>query len=63
MDGLTCGGGTGNAVMIKSVGFVFAEYGPLKPNNFIQNFIYTELSINSKQFYIDFSRQEHQIEL
>jgi len=44
-------------------GCVFAEYDPFKPSILIQNFIYTEFRINLTQFYINFSRQGHQIEL
>ena len=42
---------------------VFAEYDLLKPTIFIQNIIYIDFRINLTQFYINFSRQEHQIEL
>ena len=39
---------------------VFAEYELFKPlTTFIQNCMHTDIRI-SAQFYIDFSRQEHQ---
>ena len=44
-------------------GCVFAEYYLFKPTIFIQNFIYIHFRIILTQFYINFSRQEHQIEL
>ena len=45
------------------IGCVFAEYDPFKPTIFIQHFIYIDFRINLTHFYINFSRQEHQIEL
>ena len=42
---------------------IFAEYDLLKPTISIQIFIYINFRINLIQFYINFSRQEHQIEL
>ena len=42
---------------------IFVEYDLYKPTTFIQNCIYMNFRINLIQFYINLSRQEHQIEL
>ena len=42
---------------------IFAEYDPFKTTIIIQHFIKIDFCINLTQFYINFSRQEHQIEL
>ena len=42
---------------------VFAEYDLFKPSIFIQNFYICIIFFNLTQFYINFSKQEHQIEL
>ena len=41
---------------------VIAEYDLIKTKIFIQHFIYMNFRTNLTQFYINFSRQEHQIE-
>ena len=43
------------------IGCVFAEYDQFKPTISIQNCIFWNFCINVTQFYINFSRQEHQI--
>jgi len=43
------------------IGCLFAEYDRFKPTTFIQNCIYINFRIDLTQFYISFSRQEHQI--
>ena len=45
------------------IGLVLVEYDLFKPTISIQNCIYTNFRINLKQFYINFSRQEHQIDV
>ena len=45
------------------LGCEFAEYDLFKPTISIQNCIYMNFRINLIQFDINFSRQEHQIEL
>ena len=42
---------------------VFAENDLFKPTIFIQHFIFIDFRINLTHFSINFSRQEHQIEL
>ena len=42
---------------------VIVEYDLFKPTTFIQNSIYTNFRIIWTQFYIYFSRQEHQIDI
>ena len=45
------------------IGCVFGEYDPFKLTILIQNFMYIDFRTILTQFYINFSRQEHQIEL
>ena len=45
------------------IGFVFVECDQFNTTIFIQNCIYMNFRINLTQFYINFSRQEHQIEV
>ena len=45
------------------IGCVFAEYDLFKPTKTIRNCIYMNFCINLTQFYINFSRQEPQVEL
>ena len=40
---------------------LIAEYDLFKPTTFLQNCIYINFCIDLTQFYINFSRQEHQI--
>ena len=42
------------------IGCVFVEYDLLNTTTFTQNFIYIDFRIIFTQFYINFSRQEHQ---
>ena len=45
------------------IGCVFVEYDLFNAKNFIQNCMYMNFRINLTQFYINFSRQEHQIDV
>ena len=45
------------------IGWVFAEYDLFKNWNLKPNLKYISFGIILTQFYIDFSRQEHQIEI
>ena len=45
------------------IGYIFVEYNLWNTPTLIQNCIYMNLRINLVQFYINFSRQEHQIEV
>ena len=46
------------------IGCVFIEYDMFKPTTFIQNSIYMNFRMNlTLQFYVDFSRQEHKIDV
>ena len=45
------------------VGCVFVEYDLFNTTNLIQNLIYIHFGIILTQFYINFSRQEHQIDV
>ena len=45
------------------IGCVFVEYNLYNSTNLIQNIIYTRFGITLTQFYINFSRQEHQIDV
>ena len=44
------------------IGLVFVEYNLFNTTTCIQNCIYMNFRINLTQFYINFSRQEHQID-
>ena len=48
--------------MIKAM-FFFVEYDLFYTTNVIQNCIYINFRINLTQFYINFSTQEHQIDV
>ena len=43
--------------------FLHYIFSILKPTTYIQNCIYMNFRINLTQFYINFSRQEHQIDV
>ena len=45
------------------IGCVFVEYDLLNTTTFTQNFIYIDFRIIFTQFYINFSRQEHEIDV
>ena len=45
------------------IDFVFVEFDLFNATTFIQNCIFMNFRINLTQFYINFSKQEHQIEL
>ena len=45
------------------IGFIFVEYELFNTTTFIQNYISMNFRINLTQFYINFSRQEHQIDV
>ena len=45
------------------IGCVFVENDLFKPATFVQNSIGMNFGINLIQFYINFSRQEHQIDV
>ena len=49
----------GSAVLLSHV---FAKYDLFKPTIFIQNLAYDDFCINLTKFFINFSRQKHQIE-
>ena len=48
---------------ISSIFRLVAEYDLFKPKNFIQNLIDADFCKNLAQFFFNFSRQEHHIEL
>ena len=45
------------------IGCVFVEYDLFNTTTFRQNCIYMNFRTNLTQFYINFSRQEHQIDV
>ena len=45
------------------IGCVFVEYGLFNTTTFIRNLIYIRFGIILTQFYINFSRQEHQLDV
>ena len=45
------------------IGYLIVEYGLFNTTNFIQNLIYIHFGIILTQFYINFLRQEHQIDV
>ena len=45
------------------IGCVIVEYGLFNTATLIRNLTYIRFGINFTQFYINFSRQEHQIDV
>ncbi len=45
------------------IGFVFVEYDLFIPTTSIQQYIFMNFRIDLTRFYINFSRQEHQIDV